>query len=99
MPRRSARISKRQVLSGPFPHARGGMNSPSISDGDINNCNLRICDQGNGVESPDLWDIGKLAGLACQRDEEEVIKEYLCMEERDAEFVKGVEEGDKSGPP
>ena len=85
MPRKSERISKRQSLSGPLPHIRGGMNSPPISDGDINNCNLRICDQGTGVESPDLW------------DEEEVIKEYLCMEERDTEFAKGVEEGDKDG--
>jgi len=97
IPRRSARISKRQSLSESLPHLRGGKNSPSISNGDINNCNLRICDQGTGAKPFDLWDIGKLACLACQWDEKEVVKEYLCMEERNTEFVKGVKEGDKDG--
>jgi len=94
MPRRSERISKRQFLSGPS----GGMNFPSLSDGDINKCNLRICDQGPGMDSSVLWDIGKIAGLACRGEEEEVINEYLRLEERDTEYAKGVEEGDKDVP-
>ncbi|KAL9297806.1 hypothetical protein ACSQ67_023702 [Phaseolus vulgaris] len=79
MPRRSERIGKRQFLSGPS----GGMNFPSLSDGDINKCNLRICDQGPRMDSSVLWDIGKIAGSACRGEEEEVINEYLRLEERD----------------
>ena len=30
-----------------------------------------------------LWDIGKTSGIFCHGIEEEVIQEYMCMEERD----------------
>jgi len=65
----------------------------SISDGDISNCNARVCISGNREELANLWGLGKQIGLACRREEEEVVQEPQCMEERDMEFTKKLEVG------
>jgi len=49
------------------------------------------------VEPSKLWEVGKQVGLICQGDEEKVVKEYLCLEERDSEVLKNYEEGKKTG--
>jgi len=41
--------------------------------------------------------MGLQAGLRCQGDEEEVVKEYHSLEERDSEFMKKYDEGKKDG--
>jgi len=95
--RRSARLSKKQSLPGSTSHHREGKISSSISDGDIKDCNSRLYDQGTGAEPLELWEIGKLPVLIFHGDEEEVVKEYMCMEERDMEVPKDAKEGDKEG--
>jgi len=47
------------------------------------------------VESSKLWEIGKQSGIICRWDEEEVVKEYDCMEERDVQVMEKYEEGKK----
>ena len=71
--------------------------SNSISDRDINNCNIRWRPNRNLKEPSNLKGIGKQAGLTCHGNEKEVVKEYVCMEERDLEYVKGSKEGKKNG--
>ena len=44
-----------------------------------------------------LWEIGKTSGIFCHGIEEEVIQEYVCMEERDMGVAKLAKEGDKDG--
>jgi len=34
-------------------------------------------------------------GLICRRDEDEVVKEYMSLEERDLEFLQSYKEGKK----
>jgi len=94
-PRRSVRINARVTKAGASSNHRHGMSSMSISDGDFVNCNTRNCDPGNMVDPPKLWEIGKQAGLYCTKDEDEVVKEYMCLEERDLEFLQSYEEGKK----
>jgi len=91
------RLSARFPQIGTSPYLRDGRCSASNSDGDINNCNLQYCDPGNMVEPSKLWEIGKQAGITYRGDEEEVVKEYLCLEERDFEIMKCSEEGNKNG--
>jgi len=86
-PRRSVRINARITKAGASSNHRHGMSSVSISDGDFVNCNTRNCDP------PKLWEIGKQAGLYCTKDEDEVVKEYMCLEERDLVFLQSYEEG------
>ena len=96
-PRQSVRISARLSQIGTSSHHRDGTSSASISNGDINNCNLRFYERGNLVEPSKLWEIGMQVGITCRGDKEEVVKEYFCMEERDSKVVKCSKEGDKNG--
>ncbi|ESW34124.1 hypothetical protein PHAVU_001G126500 [Phaseolus vulgaris] len=97
--RRSVRLHEKQARSAPSKHQHEGKISASISDGDIYKCNSRLCKQGNGDEPTVLWDIGKTSGIFCHGIEEEVIQEYMCMEERDMGVAKLAKEGDKDGLP
>jgi len=98
-PRRSVRILSRLSKAGASSHARNGMCSDSLSDGDVMNCNLRFCEPCFSDESSKLWETGMQAGLRCQGDEEEVIKEYKSLEERDTVFKSKYDEGNKDGHP
>jgi len=93
--RRSARLKEKQALVGPGKHHQEGKISASISDGDINNCNYRLCEQAHGAEPAHLWEVGKLTGLVCHGDEEEVVLQYVGLEERDTKEVKQAKEGDR----
>jgi len=93
-PRRSVRIKSRLSKGGPHPHHREGMRTDSISDGDFINCNSHLCEPSNSMESSRLWEIGKQIGVVCRKDEE-VVKEYQCLEGRDLEIMKSFEEGEK----
>lgn len=46
-----------------------------------------------------LWEINRKAGTICRGDEQEVVKEYICLEERDLEIMKSAEAGKKKGLP
>lgn len=96
-PRKSVRISTISYKVGNTSQTREGTISASISDGDIVNCNLRLCNPEILVEPSKLWEIGRQAGITCHEDEQEVVKEFLCMEERDLEIMKCSEEGNKNG--
>ena len=95
-PRRSVRLLSRHAKANSSSCGRDGMCSNSISDGRIVNCNLRSAGPSLTAEPSNLWDIGKKYGLKCRGDEEEVVNEYLCLEERDTEVMKNFEEGDKN---
>lgn len=84
-PRRSARLS-----------SRVGMPSVSISDMDINLCNSRLCATVNLAEPVSLSAIGKQVGIICREEEEEVVKEYGCMEVRDEEVSLGSKSGGRN---
>jgi len=73
------------------------MSSTSLSDGDIDNCNQRMFVSDLVVEPSNLWEISRRLGMRCRGDEQEVVKEYSCMETRDLEFMGNVEEGKKDG--
>jgi len=85
---------RRSQSEGPSYH-KVGTSSNSLSDGDFLNCNLRLCEPRISVESSKLWEIGKQSGIICRWDEEEVVKEYDCMEERDVQVMENYEEGKK----
>ena len=91
--RRSVRLHEKQARSAPSKHQQEGKISASISDGYIYNCNSRLCEQGNGAEPAVLWEIGKTSGIFCHGIEEEVVQEYVCMEERNG----GCETGQGGG--
>jgi len=93
LPRRSVRINARTNQAGASSHLLQGKSAEPISDGDFINCNFRLCETGNEVDSPKLWEVGKKVGLICRKDEVEVVKEYTCLEERDLEFLQRHEEG------
>jgi len=95
--RRSVRLHEKQARSAASKRHQEGNISASISDGDIFNCNSRLCEQGNGAEPAVLWEIGKTAGISCHGVEEEVVQEYACMEERDMEVASLAKTGDKDG--
>ena len=69
------------------------MSSGAIYDGDIAKCNNRLrCDV--ALDEPDnLWEVGKSLGLSSSGDEEDIVKEYGRMEERDKEVAKQNDEG------
>ena len=96
-PRRSVRLSSRLSQAGNTSSHIQGMSSTTISDGDIANCNVRWRDSELLVEPSKLWGISRQAGITCRRDELEVVKEYICLEERDLEIMKNVEESKKDG--
>jgi len=89
-PRRSLRLSEKSSQVKKDLLAREGSLSMSISNGDIGNCNS--CLRYNEIleEPTKLWDQGKQIGLVCRKEEEEVIQEYHCMEDRDLEFMKSI---------
>jgi len=95
--RRSVRLHEKQARSAPPMNHQEGKTAASISDGDIFKCNARLCEQGNGGEPELLWEIGKISGIRCHGNEEEVFQEYVCMEVRDTEGTKHAKEGDKDG--
>jgi len=80
--RRSVRLSEKSSQVRKNLLAREGSLSMSISDGDIGNCNSHLLNNVIREDSTKLCDLGKQIGLACRGDEEEVIQEYQCMEER-----------------
>jgi len=94
-PRRSVRISIRSAQVGISSQTRRGMSLVSLSDGDINNCNLRLCDLDSSVDSSKLWEISRKVGINCRGDEQEVVNEYSCLEARDLEIMKSAEKGKK----
>jgi len=93
-PRRSVRLSERMPQARKNLLISEGLPTISNSDGDINNCNTRTYISGNREEPANIWGLCKQVGLACRREEEEVVQELQCMEERDMEFMKNVEMGD-----
>ena len=95
--RRSVRLSEKssQVRKGLL--AREGSLSMPISDGDIRNCNSRLRNNEIREEPTKLWDQGKQIGLVCRGEEEEVIQEYQCMEDRDLEFMESIVGGNLNG--
>jgi len=92
-PRRSVRLSERLSQARKEMLSREGSLSVSISDGDISNCNSHFQNPKIREEATKLWDLGKQFGLACRGDEEKVVQEYQCMEERDLEFMKNLAVG------
>jgi len=73
------------------------MSSVSLSDGDIDNCNSRLRDTISPADPSKLWEISRRVGIFCKGDDQEVENEYVCMEARDVEFLKNVEERNKDG--
>lgn len=97
-PRRSARLHAKIPQTGSFILFKQGMSSASLSDGDIENCNQRLFVSDPVVEPSKLWEISnRRLGIRCRGDQQEVVKEYSCMETRDLEFMGIVEEGKKDG--
>lgn len=92
-PRRSARLSLRYAQVASSANHRNKISLTSISDKDINNCNSRLHHMCVMEEPPNLWEVGKKCGLFCRGEEDEVIKEYGSMEERDLEVVNCYKEG------
>ena len=82
-PTRSIRLSSRLPQAGNTSSHIQGTSSTIISDGDIVNCNVRWRDSELLVEPSKLWDIRRQARITCRRDEQEVVKEYICLEERE----------------
>jgi len=52
---------------------------------------------GSCAKPLNLWEIDKQVGITCSGNEEEVIKEFKSMEERDNEVMRKYEEGIKKG--
>ena len=95
-PRRSAQLSSRIASARPSEIIRTGMPSVSISDLDINLCNSRICATVDLAEPASVWAIGKQIGISCCEEEEEVVKEYGCMDDRDEEVAMGSKAGGRN---
>jgi len=68
-------------------HNRDDLTSSSISYRNINICNSRLVEPVNLAGPSKLWKVGKQVGIMCRGDEEEVVKEYGSMEDRDSEFA------------
>ncbi|XP_068497843.1 uncharacterized protein [Phaseolus vulgaris] len=65
-------------------HNRDELSSNSISDRNIYNCNHHLAELVNQAGPSKLLEVGKQVGIMCRRDEEEVVKEYGSMEDRDS---------------
>jgi len=96
-PRRSVRIRNKCPQNALSSLSRQGMPAVSLSDGDIDNCNLRLCESDSPEEPIKLWEISRKVGIRCQKDEQEVVQEYSCLEERDLKTMRCVDEGKKGG--
>ena len=97
-PRRSVRLSAKYSKARSVAPFREGFSSISISDTGIRICNSRLCDPVNVEEPVSLGAVGKQVGLACRGEEEEVVKEYGCMEIRDTEVLVGSKSGVNNVP-
>jgi len=95
-PKRSVRLSVRLPQARSIAHHIDGMSLASISDMDIYNYNSRLSESVNVVEPSRLWELGKQVGLKCLGDEEQVVKEYVRMEDWDSEFVLRTKMGGKN---
>jgi len=96
-PRRSVRIRNKCPQNALSFLSRQGMPTVSLSDGDIDNCNLRLREPVSPEEPIKLWDISRKVGIRCRKDEQEVIQEFSSLEERDLKTMSCVEEGKKGG--
>ena len=96
-PCRSVRLRSKAARVGNLPQTIRGMSSVSLSDGDIDNCNSRLRDTISPADPSKLWEISRRVGIFCKGDDQEVENEYVCMEARDVEFLKNVEERNKDG--
>jgi len=96
-PRRSVRLKEKSSQARKDLFTREGSLSMPLSDGDIGNCNSRLRNNESREEPTKLWDQGKQTGLVCRREEEEVIQEYQCLEDKDLEFMKSITEGNLNG--
>ena len=96
LPRRSGRIKARLPLAEALVLNKDEGSVSSISDTNIICCNVRLAEPVNMVEPSKLWEVGKLVGIRCRGDEEEVVREYGSMEARDSEVVKISKEGSKN---
>ena len=95
--RRSVRLSARSSQARKELMLKAGSLTSSISDMNINNCNACVRNSEIREEPTNLWNLGKQIRLACHREEEEVVQEFQCMEERDLEFMKCLEVGNLNG--
>jgi len=96
-PRRSVRIRIKCPQNALSFLSRQGMPTVSLSDGDIDNCNLRLREFDSPEEPIKLWEISRKVGIRCHKDEQEVIQEFSSLEERDLKTMSCVEEGKKRG--
>jgi len=96
-PRRSVRLSEKTSRKKNVMLNSEGMFSASISDGDIFLCNARVHSPESREESDNLWVVGKRFGLACRGEEDEVVQEYISMEDRDQEVKNSAELGKQKG--
>lgn len=90
-PRRSIRLSEKIFQKKNDLVNREGMFSASISDGDILLCNARVHSPESREESDNLWAVGKRFGLAYRGEEDEVVQEFIIMEDRDQEVKNNAE--------
>jgi len=85
--------SKGGVGSVLYSPSRLSVSSGAIYDGDIAQYKDRLrCDVALD-ELDNLWEVGKSLGLSSSGDEEDIVKEYGRMEERDKEVAKQNDEG------
>jgi len=96
-PRRSVRIRNKCSQNAHSSLANQGMPSISLSDGDIDNCNIRLRESELSDKPFKLWVISRKVGIRCCKDEQEVIQEFSKLEERDLKTVNCEEEGKKRG--
>jgi len=96
-PRRSVRLSEKTSQKKSDMLNREGMFSTSISDRDIYLCNARVHNPESREESDNLWVVGKRFGLACRGEEDEVVQEFISMEDRDQEVMNNTELGRQRG--
>ncbi|XP_068466662.1 uncharacterized protein [Phaseolus vulgaris] len=68
-PRRSVRIRNKRSQNAQSFLSRQGMPTVSLSDGDIDNCNLRLRESVLSEEPIKLWEISRKVGIRCCKDE------------------------------
>lgn len=73
--------------------SRVSSNSNALSDGDIVNYNSHLWSFDDVDVPSNVGELGKHLGVSCDREEEDVVKELECMEERDSEVLKKFEDG------
>jgi len=73
------------------------INSNTLTDGDFGICNDKFWNVEFTDEPSKLWELGKILGVSCCREENAVIEEIERIEDRDAEVKKKDEEGNEGG--